>query len=283
MNNTRIMVIGAGQMGTGIAQVFIHNGFNVTLSDHKRENILNSVGKVKGNLTSLVEKGKITKNEMEKSLSLLTFSHDINVAGEMDLIIEAISEDFDLKKDLFSKLSYLVNVNTIIASNTSSLSISELGNYVLNPSRFIGMHFFNPVPVMGLIEIVKGNQTADDVSNQIFDLAERIGKSPIFINDSPGFVLNRILIPMINEAIYTVYEGVADFLSVDKVMKLGANHPMGPISLADFIGLDTCLSIMETLYNNFGDDKYAPCPLLKEYVNCGKLGRKTGQGFFNYS
>ncbi|MEN2768687.1 3-hydroxyacyl-CoA dehydrogenase NAD-binding domain-containing protein [Ornithinibacillus xuwenensis] len=282
MQDIKLMIIGAGQMGTGIAQVFLQQGFNVTLTDHKQENIHRATEHIQENLNKLVLKERLTTNEMEQLLVNLNSSIDLQVASEMDFIIEAISENATKKFKLLSDLGNLVKEDAIIASNTSSFSITELSTYVINPERFIGMHFFNPVPVMDLIEVVKGVHTSEQVSNFVFELGKKLEKSPFYVNDSPGFVLNRILIPMINEAVFAVHEGVADFKSVDTIMKLGANHPMGPISLADFIGLDTCLAIMETLHEELGDDKYRPCPLLRKYVRSGKLGRKTGEGFFHY-
>jgi len=237
---------------------------------------------IEKNLKRQVEKGRMTEIEKANAIENLIRSTDLNDAVNVDIVIEAASEKMDVKKEIFSKLDCIAPKQTILASNTSSLPITEIAAVTSRPEKVIGMHFMNPVPVMKLVEIIRGLATTDEVYETIEKMAKDLGKVPVEVNDFPGFVSNRVLMPMINEAIYTLYEGVATKEAIDEVMKLGMNHPMGPLTLADFIGLDTCLYIMETLHDGFGDDKYRPCPLLRKYVKAGWLGKKTGRGFYTY-
>ncbi|MBK3495665.1 3-hydroxybutyryl-CoA dehydrogenase [Viridibacillus sp. YIM B01967] len=282
MSIQKIMVIGAGQMGSGIAQVCAQAGFDVKLNDMKEEFFARGLGTITKNLSRNVEKGRMTESEKEAVLGRLTKSLDINDANDVDLVIEAAVENMSVKQAIFKQLDAIAPAHAILASNTSSLPITELAAVTNRPEQVIGMHFMNPVPVMKLVEIIRGLATSDDVYQAIEDMTKKLEKVPVEVNDFPGFVANRILMPMINEAIYTLYEGVANKEAIDDVMKLGMNHPMGPLTLADFIGLDTCLYIMETLHEGFGDSKYRPCPLLRKYVKAGWLGKKTGRGFYIY-
>ncbi len=282
MNVQKIMVIGAGQMGSGIAQVCAQAGYSVLLNDLKQEFVDRGLGIIKKNLSRQVEKDRITAQQMEEVLSNLTPSTDIQDAKNVDLIIEAAVENMEIKTKIFSQLDQIAPEHAILASNTSSLPITEIAAATKRPEKVIGMHFMNPVPVMKLVEIIRGLATTDEVYQTIEDITKALKKVPVEVNDFPGFVSNRVLMPMINEAIFTLYEGVATKEAIDEVMKLGMNHPMGPLTLADFIGLDTCLYIMETLHEGFGDDKYRPCPLLRKYVKAGWLGKKTGRGFYVY-
>ncbi len=283
MTIQKIMVIGAGQMGSGIAQVCTMAGFEVILHDLNEEIVHKGINSIKKQLQKQVEKEKLTNSEKEKIIQRLTTSSTLDHVKKADLIIEAIIEKMEVKTSLFEKLDQLASEKTILATNTSSLPITEIAAATTRPERVIGMHFMNPVPVMKLVEIIRGLATSDEVYEQIEAVTRKLNKTPVEVQDFPGFVSNRILMPMINEAIFTVYEGVAEPEAVDEVMKLGMNHPMGPLTLADFIGLDTCLYIMETLHEGFGDDKYRPCPLLRKYVKAGWLGRKSGRGFYQYS
>jgi 3-hydroxybutyryl-CoA dehydrogenase len=279
----RISVIGAGQMGSGIAQTGAQAGLDVTLVDMAEAPLQKGLERIKGNLQRAVQKGKISVQEMEAVLGRIRPVLKLEeAAAEADLVIEAVVENMEVKADVFRKLDVLCPKHAILASNTSSLPITEIAAVTKRPEKVIGMHFMNPVPVMKLVEVIRGLQTADEVFAAVEQLAKRMGKVPVEVNDFPGFVSNRVLMPMINEAIYAVYEGVATPEAVDQVMKLGMNHPMGPLTLADFIGLDTCLYIMEILYEGFGDSKYRPCPLLRKYVKAGWLGRKSGRGFYTY-
>jgi 3-hydroxybutyryl-CoA dehydrogenase len=282
MNIQTIMVIGAGQMGSGIAQVAAASGFQVLLHDSSPEFLNRGMLAINKQLSRSVEKGKLTPEGMSEIISRIKPTEFVEVAEQADLVIEAISENMALKVLLFHRLDGLCPPHTILATNTSSLPISEIAAVTGRPEKVIGMHFMNPVPVMPLVEVIRGLETSQEVFEVVYGLSQRMGKTPVEVNDFPGFVSNRILMPMINEAIFTVYEGVASIESVDQVMKLGMNHPMGPLELADFIGLDTCLSIMEILYDGFKDPKYRPCPLLRKYVKAGRLGRKSGQGFYTY-
>jgi len=277
------MVIGAGQMGSGIAQVCAMAGFEVILHDLNEEIVQKGISSIKKQLQKQVEKEKLTNSEKEEIIQRLNVSSTLDDVKKADLIIEAIIEKMEVKTSLFKKLDQLASEKTILATNTSSLPITEIAAATTRPDRVIGMHFMNPVPVMKLVEIIRGLATSDEVYEQIEAVTRKLNKTPVEVQDFPGFVSNRILMPMINEAIFTVYEGVAEPEAVDEVMKLGMNHPMGPLTLADFIGLDTCLYIMETLHEGFGDDKYRPCPLLRKYVKAGWLGRKSGRGFYQYS
>ncbi|MBS4218875.1 3-hydroxybutyryl-CoA dehydrogenase [Bacillus sp. FJAT-49711] len=277
-----VMVVGAGQMGSGIAQVCALAGYNVFLNDLSESLVEKGHGGIAKNLNRQVEKGRMTELEKENVLGNLRLSINLNDAQNVDIIIEAATENMDVKKKIFARLDEIVPQYAILASNTSSLPITEIAAATARPEQVIGMHFMNPVPVMKLVEIIRGLATADKVYETVESMAKTLGKIPVEVNDFPGFVSNRILMPMINEAIYTLYEGVATKEAIDEVMKLGMNHPMGPLTLADFIGLDTCLYIMETLHEGFGDDKYRPCPLLRKYVKAGWLGKKTGRGFYEY-
>lgn len=277
-----VTVIGAGQMGSGIAQTFAQSGLQVTLYDIEPAAVNQGISSIAANLSRLVTKGKMTEEQRELLLAKIAVSTDLESAEHAELVIEAAPEQMDTKKMLFRRLDQICRPNTILATNTSSLSITDIAAATKRPQLVIGMHFMNPVPIMPLVEIIRGLATSDETLESIKALAHTLGKSPVEVQDFPGFVSNRILMPMINEAIFTVYEGVAEPEAVDQVMKLGMNHPMGPLALADFIGLDTCLAIMETLHDGFGDSKYRPCPLLRKYVLAGWLGRKSGRGFYIY-
>ncbi|NBI27590.1 3-hydroxybutyryl-CoA dehydrogenase [Chengkuizengella marina] len=282
MNIQKILVIGAGQMGAGIAQVCAMSGFDVVLNDINQESIDRGMKTIHKNLSRQVEKERLTNEQKQSVLERITPNLALNEVSGVDLVIEAAVENMEVKSNLFAKLDSITSEHTILATNTSSLPITEIAAATKRPEKVIGMHFMNPVPVMKLVEIIRGLATSDEVYEIIEDLTKKLNKVPVEVNDFPGFVSNRILMPMINEAIYTVYEGVATPEAVDEVMKLGMNHPMGPLTLADFIGLDTCLYIMEILHDGFGDDKYRACPLLRKYVKAGWLGRKSGRGFFIY-
>lgn len=282
MNVQKVMVIGAGQMGSGIAQVCAMSGYDVKLHDIKQDFLDRGFGIINKNLSRQVDKGRMTETEMVATLNRITPSLDLQNASDVDLVIEAAIENMDIKTKLFAELDQITPQTTILATNTSSLPITEIAAATNRPEKVIGMHFMNPVPVMKLVEIIRGLATCDEVYDVIEDMTKKLSKVPVEVNDFPGFVSNRILMPMINEAIFTVYEGVATPEAIDEVMKLGMNHPMGPLTLADFIGLDTCLYIMETLHEGFGDDKYRPCPLLRKYVKAGWLGKKSGRGFYTY-
>ncbi|WP_019121043.1 3-hydroxybutyryl-CoA dehydrogenase [Brevibacillus massiliensis] len=282
MNVSKLMVVGAGQMGSGIAQVAAQAGLKVLLHDTQREFAERGLGTISKNLARSVEKQKISADDKELILSRISLSTDLADAKEVDFVIEAVTENMAIKTEIFRQLDEICPPHAVLASNTSSLPITEIAAVTRRPEKVIGMHFMNPVPVMKLVEVIRGLQTADEVYLLVEALAKQMGKVPVSVNDFPGFVSNRVLMPMINEAIYCVYEGVASPEAIDEVMKLGMNHPMGPLTLADFIGLDTCLYIMEVLYEGFGDSKYRPCPLLRKYVKAGWLGKKSGRGFYVY-
>ncbi len=282
MNIQTVMVVGAGQMGNGIAQVIAASEIEVLLHDVSSDFVRKGLASITESLTRGVVKGKLTEERKAEILSRIRPADRLEQANGANLVIEAISENMELKSALFRKLDDICPPQVIFASNTSSLPITEIASATRRPSKVIGMHFMNPVPVMPLVEVIRGLETSQEVFDEVLLLTEKMGKTPVEVNDFPGFVSNRILMPMINEAIFTVYEGVAATEAVDQVMKLGMNHPMGPLELADFIGLDTCLSIMEILYEGFKDPKYRPCPLLRKYVKAGRLGRKSGQGFYRY-
>lgn len=275
-------VIGAGQMGAGIAQICAAIGKNVVLCDIKQEFLDNGIGTITKNLTRSVSKERISQNDMDNTLGNVSTTLELNELADRDIIIEAIVENIDIKKKLFSDLGDICNESTILASNTSSIPIGILAEASRRPAKVVGMHFMNPVPVMKLVEVIRAKSTNDNTFDATFKLAEDLNKVPVLVNDFPGFVSNRILLPMLNEAMFCVMEGVAEPEAIDTVMKLGMSHPMGPLTLADFIGLDTCLAIMEVLHRDFNDDKYRPCPLLKEMVEQGKLGKKSGEGFYKY-
>jgi len=278
----KIMVLGAGTMGAGIVQVAAQSGFEVIVRDIKQEFVDNGIKVIDKNLSKMVEKGKMSADDKNAVMARITGTVDMAAAKDADVVIEAAIENMDIKKAIFKELDEICKPDCILASNTSALSITEIGAATKRADKVIGMHFFNPVPAMRLIEIIKGASTSQETFNTIKDLSIKLGKTPVEINEAPGFVVNRLLIPMLNEAMYAVMEGVASPEDVDTSMKLGAGHPMGPLALADMIGLDICLAIMQTLHREFGDDKYRPCPLLVKMVRAGKLGRKTGEGFFKY-
>lgn len=282
MQVEKVMVIGAGQMGAGIAQVFAQAGYKVFLNDMNQDALDKGMHLIEKLLTRAVEKERMTEEEKESTLANLTPITALEKGKESDFVVEAIVENMDVKKQVFKELDELVKKDAILASNTSSLSLTEIASVTKRPEQVIGMHFMNPVPVMKLVEVIRGIQTSDATYEVVKQLSDALNKVTVEVKDFPGFVANRVLIPMINEAVYTVYEGIASIEDVDTVMKLGMNHPMGPLQLADFIGLDTVLSIMDVLHEGFGDSKYRPCPLLKQYVQAGWLGKKTGRGFYTY-
>ena len=277
-----IFIMGAGTMGLDIAQAFAKYDFSVTVRDISQEIIDNAKGRLTKSLTKLVEKGKIPELEMNKLLSNISFTTELESARSADLVLEAIVENVNIKKTVFAELDAICPENTIFASNTSSISITEIASSTKRADRFIGMHFFNPANRMKLVEVIRGANTSDDTFNAIKSLSIEIMKEPVEVAEAPGFVVNRILIPMINEAIFVYAEGIASVEDIDKAMCLGANHPMGPLALADFIGLDVCLAIMDTLYSETHDSKYRACPLLRKMVRGGKLGKKTKAGFYKY-
>jgi 3-hydroxybutyryl-CoA dehydrogenase len=281
MEIKHITVVGGGTMGNGIAQVSAQAGAEVMLVDLNPDVLDRALQTIRKNLGRMLKKEKISETEMEQTLARISTSTELETAvPQADLIIEAVNENFELKRKIFTSLDEHAPEHAILASNTSSISITRLAAVTKRPERVIGMHFFNPVPVMKLVEVVRGLDTSDEVYDAIETLAHSMKKTPVPVNDSPGFVSNRVLMPMINEAIFCVYEGVAKPEDVDEVMKLGMAHPMGPLRLADFIGLDVCLDILHVLYDGFKDPKYRPCPLLVQMVDAGKLGDKTGEGFY---
>ena len=282
MEIKRVGVIGAGQMGAGIAQVCASIGKVVTLCDIKQEFVDSGIASIRKNLQRNVSKDRISQNQMDEALGNVRTSLENESLSSCDIVIEAIIEDVDIKKSLFSNLGEICEKRTILASNTSSIPIGILAEASGRSGKVVGMHFMNPVPVMKLVEVIRAKSTSDDTFDTTFKLAEELHKVPVLVNDFPGFVSNRILLPMLNEAMFCVMEGVAEPEAIDTVMRLGMSHPMGPLTLADFIGLDTCLAIMKVLHKDLNDDKYRPCPLLEDMVKDGKLGKKSGAGFYDY-
>ncbi|MBX9758020.1 MAG: 3-hydroxybutyryl-CoA dehydrogenase [Beijerinckiaceae bacterium] len=278
----KIGIIGAGQMGSGIAHVAILAGFDVVLNDVTEDRVHAGLATIHGNMARQISKNQITEEDRKAALSRITASSDYAAFGDCDLVIEAATENEELKRKIFAKLCPIVRPDTILASNTSSISITRLGSATDRPEKFIGIHFMNPVPLMQLVELIRGIATDDTTFEASKAFIAKLGKTSTVSEDFPAFIVNRILLPMINEAIYTLYEGVGSVEAIDTAMKLGANHPMGPLQLADFIGLDTCLSVMQVLHEGLADTKYRPCPLLVKYVEAGWLGRKTKRGFYDY-
>jgi 3-hydroxybutyryl-CoA dehydrogenase len=279
----RVAVLGAGTMGNGIAQVFAQGGHDVVLRDLDQKALDRGMGQVDKSLAKLAEKGKLTGDERSSAFRRIRATTSIEDVAAADLVIEAVVENLQVKTQVFGELDRLTRPEAILASNTSSISITKLGSATRRPEKVIGMHFMNPVPLMALVEVIRGQATSDETMGTVMDLSRALGKTPVEVNDFPGFVANRVLMPMINEAIFAVYEGVAKPEAIDQVMKLGMNHPMGPLTLADFIGLDVCLAILEVLHDGLGDPKYRPCPLLRRMVDAGWLGRKSGRGFYTYA
>lgn len=280
----KITVIGSGTMGNGIAHVFAQNGFNVSLVDISEEALQKALGTISKNLDRIIAKGNLTEEQKQQTLAnITTYTSMEEGVKDADLVVEAATENVDLKLKIFRDLDAFSKPEAILASNTSSISITKIASVTNRPGKVIGMHFMNPVPVMKLVEVIRGYSTTDEVTAQIMELSKQLGKIPAEANDYPGFVANRILMPMINEAIYSLFEGVAGVEEIDTIMKLGMAHPMGPLQLADFIGLDVCLSILNVLHDGFGNPKYAPCPLLVNMVQAGHKGAKSGQGFYSWT
>lgn len=278
----KIFVLGAGTMGSGIVQAFAQKGYEVIVRDIKDEFVQRGLSGINKNLSKLVSKGKMTEENKEEILSRISGTTDMNLAADCDLVVEAAIENMQVKKEIFAELDGICKKETILASNTSSLSITEVASATSRPDKVIGMHFFNPAPVMKLVEIIRGMATSQETFDTVKNLSLEIGKEPVEVKEAPGFVVNRILIPMINEASFILQEGIASVEDIDTAMKFGANHPMGPLALGDLIGLDVCLAIMDVLYNETGDNKYRASSTLRKYVRAGWLGRKSGRGFYNY-
>jgi 3-hydroxybutyryl-CoA dehydrogenase len=283
MQHQNVIVVGAGTMGNGIAHVFAQSGRNVTVVDVKSEFLDRARGAIEANLGRQVKKGVLTDADAKATLGRIRFATAMADGGAATIAIEAVTENLAVKQDIFRKLDAQLGKDAILATNTSSISITRIATATKRADRVIGMHFMNPVPVMKLVEVIRGNDTSDDTCRQTMDLARALGKVPVEVNDYPGFVSNRVLMPMINEAAFALMEGVANKEAIDEVMKLGMNHPMGPLALADFIGLDVCLQILEVLQQGFGDPRDRPCPLLRRLVDAGHLGKKSGRGFYDYA
>ena len=278
----RIGVVGAGQMGNGIAHVVALAGYDVVLNDLSEDRLKAALDEIRVNMTRQASRGQISGDDMDKALKRITTSTDLAALKDVDLAIEAATEDEQVKRKIFAALCPLLRPDALVATNTSSISITRLAASTDRPEKFLGLHFMNPVPVMKLVELIRGIATEDDAFQTVLAFVKDLGKTSAYAEDFPAFIVNRILLPMINEAIYTLYEGVGNVDAIDTAMRLGANHPMGPLQLADFIGLDTCLSIMQVLYDGLADSKYRPCPLLVKYVEAGWLGKKAGRGFYDY-
>ncbi len=278
----QVAVIGSGTMGNGIAQVFAQSGFGVILIDLSEEHLNRAVSTITGSMERLVKKERMSADDKDAALSRLATSTSLAQAKTAEVVVEAVTENLDVKSKIFGELESICGPETIFASNTSSLPITQLANTTSRADKFIGMHFMNPVPIMKLVEVIRGLATSQETYDLTAELSKRLGKTPVEVNDYPGFIANRILMPMINEAIYAHMEGVGTVEAIDEVMKLGMGHPMGPLFLADFIGLDVCLAILEVMHDGLGDPKYRPCPLLKKMVQAGYLGRKSGRGFYTY-
>ncbi len=282
MSIERIGIIGAGQMGSGIAHVLALGGYDIVLEDMKPEALTGALQRIERNMQRQAARGLIKDDDVQPALKRIRTSQTLDEMKDRDLVIEAATEDESVKKKIFQDLCTRINDKTLIASNTSSISITRLASVTDRPERFIGLHFMNPVPLMQLVEVIRGIATDDTTFQSALEIVKRTGKTAAYAEDFPAFIVNRILQPMINEAVYTLYEGVGNVEAIDTAMRLGANHPMGPLQLADFIGLDTCLSVMQVLYEGLADSKYRPCPLLVKYVEAGWLGQKTGRGFYDY-